>query len=100
SPIATVSSIPTRRSSDLQGVHQDTLTTFFNSRMVDIGAYFNPDEGTQHAIASLHDGSLAELYWYRGYVAKHCRRKMIQAKIICRSEEYTTEDQSQEAIVA
>jgi len=83
-----------------QGVHQDTLTTFFNSRMVDIGAYFNPDEGNQHAIVATSDGALTEVYWRSGQGVHRDTLTTFPAGIIDVGAYFNPDEGSQHAIVS
>ncbi len=48
-----------------QGVQQDELARFNGSFHV-VGAYYVPEEGTQHTIVITPEGNLTEMYWKSG----------------------------------
>jgi hypothetical protein len=52
-----------------QGVKQDELARF-NGSFSALGAYYVPEEGTQHAIVITPEGNLTELYWKPGQGVK------------------------------
>jgi hypothetical protein len=52
-----------------QGVTQDELARFDNTINL-VGAYYFPEEGTQHVIIAAPDGTLTELYWKSGQGVK------------------------------
>ena len=80
-----------------QGVKQDVLARF-NGRIGVVGAYYVPEEGTQHAIISTPDGNLTELYWKSGQGIK--QDVLIPYDGETATAFYSADDHTQHVVVA